>query len=69
LGELLKDPVRLVSFQCVIRVELVLEDPFAGDDIRGSRLRNEILGVVGYQGIKFFFHCIAPNRIGEHTSN
>jgi hypothetical protein len=34
----------------------VLEDPFGGDDIGANRARDKILGVVGNQDKKFFFH-------------
>lgn len=40
LGEATKDPACLVPFQCAVRVELVFEDPFAGDDVGASRARN-----------------------------
>jgi hypothetical protein len=33
LGEATKDPVSLVSFQGAVEVELVHENPFAGNDI------------------------------------
>jgi hypothetical protein len=69
LGEPSKDLVSPVSFQCAIRVELVLEDPFFGDDVGASGLRNEIPGLVGDQYIKFFFHCTTPIRISERAPN
>jgi hypothetical protein len=43
----------------------VLEDPFASDDIRASGARDNILGVVGDQGSKFFFHDRVPVRFDD----
>jgi hypothetical protein len=43
----------------------VLDNPFVGDDIGASGSRNKIIGVVGDQGSKFFFHCAALVSIGE----
>jgi hypothetical protein len=65
----LNDPSSLVSFQSAIKAELVLEDPFASDDVGFNGPGNEILGVVGDQGIKFFFHCATPIRISELASD
>jgi hypothetical protein len=65
LGEAVKDLASHVPFQGVVRVELVLEDPFASDDIRASGARDNILGVVGDQGSKFFFHDRVPVRFDD----
>jgi hypothetical protein len=56
LGEAAKDPTSLIPFQRVIGVELVLKNPFVGDDVRANWARDKIPGVVGDQGSKFFFH-------------
>jgi hypothetical protein len=34
----------------------VLEDPFVGDNVGANGARDKILGVVGDQGSKLFFH-------------
>jgi hypothetical protein len=39
--------VSLVSFQRAVGVELVLENPFAGDDVGANGVRYKITGVVG----------------------
>jgi hypothetical protein len=43
----------------------VLEDPFVGDDIGASGVRDKISGVVGDRGRKFFFYDVAPIWIDE----
>jgi hypothetical protein len=55
----------LVPFQGAIRVELVLEDPFVGDDVVDNRMREKVPSVVGGQSIIFFLHCTTPGRVGE----
>jgi hypothetical protein len=65
LGEAAKDPACLVLFQGAVRVELALEDPFAGDDVGANRTRDKIPSVLGDQSIIFFHHGMAPRRVGE----
>jgi hypothetical protein len=65
LGEATKDPASLVPLQRVIGVELVLENPFAGDDVRANGARDKIPGVVGDQDSKLFFHGVMPVWIYE----
>jgi hypothetical protein len=65
LGEAVKDPASLVAFQRAIRVELVLKNPFAGDDVGENEARDKISGVVGDQGSKLFFHGVVPVQINE----
>jgi hypothetical protein len=65
LGEVEKDPRSLVSFQRAVGVELVLENPFTGDDIGANGVRDNISGVVGDQGNKLFFHGVVPIWINE----
>jgi hypothetical protein len=65
LGEDVKNPASLVPFQRVVGVELVLENPFASDDIGANVAWDKILGVVGDQGSKLFFHGVAPVQIDE----
>jgi hypothetical protein len=43
----------------------VLENPFADDDVRANGARGKILGVVGDQGNKLFFHGTVSVRIDE----
>jgi hypothetical protein len=65
LGEAVKDPTSFIPFQRAVRVELVLEDPFASDDVGANGVRDKIPGVVGDQGNKFFFYGAAPAQIDE----
>jgi hypothetical protein len=65
LGEAAKNLVSLVPLQRVVRVELVLENPFGGDDVAASGARYKILDVVGDQGSKLFFHGAVPVQIDE----
>jgi hypothetical protein len=46
LGEAVKDLATLVPFQRVVRVELVLENPFVGDNVEANEVRDKIPGVV-----------------------
>jgi hypothetical protein len=39
LGEAAKNPTSLVPFKGVVRVEHVLEDPFASDEVGANRMR------------------------------
>jgi hypothetical protein len=65
LGEAAKNPVSLVPFQGAVGIELVLENPLAGDDVGANGARDKIPGVVHDQGSKFFFHGMAPIWIDE----
>jgi hypothetical protein len=69
LGEATNDPVSLVPFQGAIGVELVVENPFVGDDVGANRVRDKIPGVVGDQGSKFFFHGAVPVRIDKGSTD
>jgi hypothetical protein len=65
LGEATKDPVSFVPLQGTVRVELVLKNPFIGEDVGANGARDKILGVVGDQGSKLFFHGAVPVQIDE----
>jgi hypothetical protein len=65
LGEAAKNPASLVLFQGAVGIELVLENPLAGDDIGANGARDKIPGVVGDQGSKFFFYGTTPIWIDE----
>jgi hypothetical protein len=56
LGKVVKYPMSLVSFQRAVGVELVLKNPFVGDDARANGVMDKTTVVVGDQGSKFFFH-------------
>jgi hypothetical protein len=65
LGEAAKDPGSLVPFQIAVRVQLVLQNPFAGVDVGANGARDKVPCVVGDQGSKFFFHGATPIWIDE----
>jgi hypothetical protein len=65
LGEAMKNPASLVTFQGAIEIKLVLENPLASDDVGANGVRNKIPAVVNDQGNKFFFHGAAPIQIDE----
>jgi hypothetical protein len=65
LGEAMKNAMSFVPFQGAIGIELVLENSLTGNDIGANGVRDKILGVVGDQGSKFFFHRMAPIQIDE----
>jgi hypothetical protein len=65
LGEVVKDPMSLVPLQGAVRVELVLEDLFVGDDIGAKKTRNKIPSDVGDQSIIFFLHGMVSGQVGE----
>jgi hypothetical protein len=58
-----KDPASLIPFQGAIRIKLVLEDPFTGDDVGANKTRDKIPSVVGDQSIIFFLHGMTPRRV------
>jgi hypothetical protein len=47
----------------------VLENPFVSDDVGANGVRDKILGVVGDQGSKLFFHGVTPIQIDEGSTN
>jgi hypothetical protein len=65
LGEAAKNPTSLVPVQGAIRIELVLKNPLAGDDVGANRTRDKISCVFGDQGSKLFFHDAMPVQIGK----
>jgi hypothetical protein len=69
LGEAAKNPGRLVPFLGAIGVELVLDDPFAIDDIGSNGARDKIPGVVGDHDNKFFFHGMTLVFINEGSAD
>jgi hypothetical protein len=55
----------LVPLQGNARFEFMLENPFANNDVGANGTRDKILGVVGNQDSKLFFHGVAPVQINE----
>jgi hypothetical protein len=69
LDEAVKNPVSLVPVQGVIGIELVLKNPLIGDDVGANGTRDKILGIVGDQASKLFFHGTTPVQIGEGSTD
>jgi hypothetical protein len=69
LGEAAKNPTSLVPFKGAIRVEHVLEDPFASDEVGANRMRDKIPSVVGDQNIIFFLHGTTSRRVSEGSTD
>ena len=68
LCKLAKYPSSLVSVQGAISMELMFENPFAGDHIRLGRARDEIPSVVVQESSIFFFHSPTPMVIGKSVT-
>jgi hypothetical protein len=66
LSEPPEDLMSLVPVKRVIRLELVLEDPLASDDIGPRRSRNQVSCVVRQQGL-VLLHSATPVGFRERT--
>jgi hypothetical protein len=69
LSETPEDPTSLVTIEGAVGTKLVGEDPFAGDDVRATRLKNKFPGPVAHEGPILIFHCRTSIRIGERGSD
>jgi hypothetical protein len=69
LDEATKNPASIVPVHGAIRIELVLHNPLAGDDVGANGARDKISGVVGDQGSKLFFHGTVPVQIDEDDAD
>jgi hypothetical protein len=69
LSEAQKDLMILVPIKRAIRLELVLEDPLAGDDIGPRRSRNQDSCAVGQQGLIHLLHSVMPVEAREHATD
>jgi hypothetical protein len=63
----LKDPTSLVPIKRAIRLELVLEDLLASDNIDPRRLRNQVPHAVGQHGLILLLHSVTPVGVHEHA--
>jgi hypothetical protein len=66
LSETLKDPASLVAIKGPISVELVCEDPLAGDDVRALRSGNQLPGPIAHQGP--YSSSIAARQLGSASA-
>ena len=58
-------PAGLMTVKCAVRMELVLEDPLAGDDIGVARARNKLPRLVALQGIELLPHGREPQWVAN----
>jgi hypothetical protein len=59
----------LAPVQRVIRLELVLEDPFAGRHIGPRRTRDQVPRVLGQQSLILLVHSASPLGVCERAPN
>lgn len=65
LGEAAKNPACLVAVEGAVGLELVLEQPFAGDDVGLVWSWHKIPRAIGEEGVKLILHHSAPLWISE----
>jgi hypothetical protein len=69
----LREPVKnlagLVSLECPISLEFVLEYPVVGDNIDAAVAQNQVPSAVGHEGGVLFLHSRPLMRIGEGGLN
>jgi len=68
LCETASNPTSFVAFQTSIFKKLMLENPFARDDIGARRPRHEIPGVIGDKSRILSLHSSAPVWVSESTA-
>jgi hypothetical protein len=68
LSEPSEDPTSLVPVKKAIHLELVLEDPLAGDDIGPKRPRNQVPHAVRQQGL-ILLHSTTPVGVSERATD
>jgi hypothetical protein len=68
LSQLPKDPASLVLVKRAIRLELVLEDPLAGDDIGPRRPRNQVPHAVRQHDL-ILLHSETLVGVHEHATD
>ena len=68
LSEPAKDPTRFVALEGSVGVELVFENPLAGDDVGVGRTRNKSPSVVGGEGLELILHRLTPQGIIESST-
>jgi hypothetical protein len=68
LGETANNPARLVTSETAVRVELVFEDPLAGDNVGAGWMRYKALGAVVDQRLVPIGHGGTPIWISQTTA-
>ena len=69
LSEATRHPTCLVAIQGTVSLELVLSDPFVGDNIGSRGARHQVPGAVGDQGIVLFLHSMTRAGVGERAAD
>jgi hypothetical protein len=69
LSETLKDPIGLVEIKGPISMEIVCEDPLAGDNVGALRSGNQLPGLIADQGLVFVLHSHTPMGIGKRSTS
>jgi hypothetical protein len=69
LREPVKNPLSLVPLKCPIGLEIVLEDPLAGDNIGDTGEHCQVPSVVGHKSGVVFLHSCPPMSTGEGSLN
>jgi hypothetical protein len=69
LCEPTKNPAGLLTLECPISLEVVLEDPLAGDNIGATGAQNQVPSAVGHESGILFLHSCLPLRISEGGPN
>jgi hypothetical protein len=67
--ETLKDLVSLVAIERFIGEELMLEDPFARDDVGAMGPGDKLTCPIAHQGLVLLLHSRAPIQISMCSSN
>jgi hypothetical protein len=67
LSETPKDPTGLVAIKSPVNMELVRENPLAGDNVGALRSGNQLSGPIADQGSVLFLHRCTPMGIDKHS--
>jgi hypothetical protein len=63
LCEAAKDPTSFVAVKRAIRLELVMKNPLASDEVDTRRARHQGPGVIVLQSVKLGLHSLTPGRV------
>jgi hypothetical protein len=69
LRETLKDPTGIIAIKGPVSMELVRENPLAGDNVEALRSGNQLLGPIADQGSIFVLHSRTPMGIDKRSTS
>jgi hypothetical protein len=69
LLEATNDPSGLATLEGTIEVKLVLEHPFARDDVRSRRTRHERPSLIVLQSVELELHYVTPVEVPESRAH